>query len=260
MMHKFKSTHHTLDSFRFLELNGGKVIQEPTLKFSLPPIAETYADAQIDDYGLSRGRQGLSWQAGVSLKLKACFSHESSVLQGTAGFGFWNAPFADPTMTWPTLPQAVWFFYASPPSDLPLPLRGKGQGWFVGTIDGGTTTAVSTIPFAPIFLLLNRLRSFRIRFWPVVRRRLGISYKPLSCAMTKWHTYQLDWHPDGCLFFVDETLAYQTAFSPRGPLGFVCWLDNQYLILTRNGRFRWGTLPITEPQWLKVAELTIQKT
>jgi hypothetical protein len=244
-------------NFRILEVNGGVVAEDSSLHFRLPPGNDGYADAQIDDYGNRSGRRGFLWRAGVSLQLEARFSHESGLLRGTAGFGFWNAPFADPTMKWPTLPQAVWFFYASPPSDLPLPVNGEGQGWFVGTIDAGTKTAVSTIPFAPIFLLLNRVRSFQLRFWPMIRRRLNISFKQLPYQMTEWHRYRLDWRSDGCLFYVDEVLVCQTAHSPRGPLGFVCWLDNQYLVLTRNGRFRWGTLSLTEPQWMEVKDLQI---
>jgi hypothetical protein len=248
-----------MNEFRVLELNGGVVTDGAALRFWLPRGNGRYADAQIDDYGESGGWGGFSWRAGQSLQLRARFSHGAGELRGTAGFGFWNAPFADPSIKWPTLPQAVWFFYASPPSDLPLPLEGMGQGWFVGTIDAGTKTAVSTIPFAPIFLLLNRSRYFRVRFWPMVRRRLGISFKPLPVVMTDWRQYRLDWRSDGCLFYVDEELVYQTAFSPRGPLGFVCWLDNQYMVLTRNGRFRWGTLALAEEQWLEVAELKIKR-
>ncbi len=246
-----------MDEFRVLALNGGLVREGLPLHFWLPPGDAGYADAQIDDYGNRGGRRGFLWRPGVSLQVRARFSHEASVLRGTAGFGFWNAPFADPSVKGLTLPQAVWFFYASPPSDLPLPMTGEGQGWFVGTIDAGTKTAVSTIPFAPIFLLLNRYRAFRLRYWPVVRRRLSISFQPLHTKMTDWHQYRLDWRTDGCLFYVDGELVYQTAYSPRGPLGFVCWLDNQYMVLTRNGRFRWGTLPLAEEQWLEVADLEI---
>ena len=249
-----------MNAFRVLELNGGVVEDGEHLRFKLPVGDGRYADAQIDDYGDGDGRGDFSWCVGHSLQLKARFSHGVGELQGTAGFGFWNAPFADPSIKWPALPQAVWFFYASPPSDLPLPIEGLGQGWFVGTIDAGTKTAVSTIPFAPIFLLLNRFRRFHVRFWPMVRRRLGISFKPLSVTLTDWHHYRLDWRPDGCLFYVDQELVYQTAFSPRGPLGFVCWLDNQYMVLTRNGRFRWGTLALTDNQWLEVADLNIAPT
>jgi hypothetical protein len=242
-----------MDDFHVLAINGGAVTADASLLFELLPNKGGYADAQIDDYGDC----GFMWRAGSLLQLRARFSHEAGDLQGTAGFGFWNAPFADPSMKWPRLPQAVWFFYASPPSDLPLPMVGKGQGWFMGTIDAGTKTAVSTIPFAPLFLLLNRSRRFRVRYWPIVRRRLGISYKPLAVKMTDWHQYRLDWRAEGCLFYVDGELVYQTPFSPRGPLGFVCWLDNQYMVLTRNGRFRWGTLPLAEAQWLEVADLQI---
>ena len=44
---------------------------------------------------------------------------QAHTLRGTAGFGFWNYPFSvrgDPLM----LPEAVWFFYASPPSNMAL--------------------------------------------------------------------------------------------------------------------------------------------
>ncbi len=39
-------------------------------------------------------------------------------------------------------------------------------------------------------------------------------------------------------FYVDGELMYQTAHSPQDLLDFVCQLDNQYMLLTRNGRFR----------------------
>jgi hypothetical protein len=75
--------------------------------------------------------------------------------------------------------------------------------------------------------------------------------------MTEWHTYQLIWRKSGCEFLVDGRLIHQTTFSPRGPLGFVCWIDNQYMVATANGRFRWGTLPVKQQQWLEIDALAI---
>src|SRR5436853_7051057 len=52
----------------------------------------------------------------------------STILRGTAGFGFWNYPFSvrgDVLM----LPEATWFFYASPPSNMALVPHVPGWGW-----------------------------------------------------------------------------------------------------------------------------------
>ncbi len=31
--------------------------------------------------------------------------------------------------------------------------------------------------------------------------------------------------------------------SPHGPLGFIAWIDNQYAIVTPQGRLGWGIVP-----------------
>src|SRR5437868_2985142 len=85
---------------------------------------DRYADAQIDDYpDLPRGR--FPWRPPLRLTVEA---RVSASLAGTAGFGFWNNPFS-PLGGWPALPAATWFFYASPPSDMPLALGVPGSGW-----------------------------------------------------------------------------------------------------------------------------------
>ena len=218
--------------------------------------SQGYADAQLDDYG-GRRRQAYRHRPGTHFSLQARFSHPAGVLQGTAGFGFWNAPFGDPTVPWPALPQAAWFFYASAPADLPLALDGPGRGWFAATLDATTPRALAWAPFAPLVLLLNQWPPLRRRLWPLVRRSLGISFEPLPHDLTAWHTYELDWHPAGCFFRVDGRPVLQTPFSPRGPLGFVAWVDNQYLITTPAGRFGWGTLPTGRVQWLELANLQV---
>jgi hypothetical protein len=59
---------------------------------------------------------------------------------------------------------------------------------------------------------------------------------------------------------VDGDLLLQTPHSPRGPLGFVCWLDNQYMVATPRGRFAAGVLSTAGEQWLEVAELDIKQS
>jgi hypothetical protein len=87
---------------------------------------------------------------------------------------------------------------------------------------------------------------------------LGISFKPLETPMTGWHTYRLEWLADGCNFYVDRKLHHRTPFSPRGPLGFVCWMDNQYMKLTPGGRFAWGVLVTQQAQWLEIDDLSMK--
>jgi hypothetical protein len=242
--------------FRHLELNGGQVFAGPPWHLALPALEKGYADAQIDDYG-GRRRSDFLWRQGTYMELRARFSHPVGELVGTAGFGFWNAPFGDPSIPWPTLPQAAWFFYASKPSDLPLALKGPGRGWFASTLDAATPRALMLAPLAPAFLVLNQLNSIRNRVWPVVRNRMGVSFWQLEYPMTEWHTFRLEWREDGCLFTVDGSGEMWTDFSPHGPLAFVCWIDNQYLTLTPTGRVRWGNLALPTPQWLQVGDLEL---
>lgn len=242
--------------WRILELNGGRVELAETCAFHLPSGIAGYADAQIDDYG--ERDDTFRWQAGVTLSLRARFSHDSTTLQGTAGFGFWNAPYGDPTRRRLALPQAAWFFFASAQSDLPFAPGDPGRDWFASTIDAGTPPALALIPLAPAVLLLNQFAFARRRVWPWVRRRLGIHAAPVTADMTAWHEYRLEWQDGGARFFVDGALLLETPQSPRGPLGFVCWLDNQYLVLTPRGRFRAGTLRTEAQQWMEIAELRLE--
>ena len=244
-------------ALRHLELNGGQVIAGEETRLVLPSTTAGYADAQIDDYGPALGRAQYPWHQDSQLSLRARFSHGRDRLLGTAGFGFWNAPFGDPTVRRPALPQAAWFFYASASSDLPFPVDGPGRGWFAATIDAGTPAALLTAPLAPAILLLNQSQSLKNHLWPWVRRRLQISFAPIKTPMTRWAEYKLNWQPNGCTFFVDGAIILQTPYTPRGPLGFVCWIDNQYLIATPHGRFRWGTIPTEETQILEITDLKV---
>ncbi len=245
---------------RRLELNGGLVKGGPPWHFSLPDGVDSYTDAQIDDYGLTEnGRRSYPWRPGTLLRLRARFSHPISELKGTAGFGFWNAPFGDPTVRWPALPQAAWFFFASEPGNLPLPERGPGRGWFAATIDASRLKALAWIPAAPVVLLLHQFAFFRDSLWPRIRSGLGISYQSIRIPIEQWHDYELAWQTDGALFSVDGQTILKTPCSPRGPLGFVCWIDNQYLLVTIRGRVRWGTITIQERQFMEVERLNISR-
>ncbi len=103
----------------------------PTLRFVTDDAtSRQYSNAQVDDYrGLSRRR--FPWRPPAKLTVRARFSHPAGHLKGTAGFGFWNDPFLMTGARLPALPQAIWFFYASPPSDMRLDLAHSGT-WLEG--------------------------------------------------------------------------------------------------------------------------------
>jgi hypothetical protein len=250
-----KGLQRMIHDQRVLEINGGSVLEAPVTRLLLRAGLSRYADAQIDDYGQSRKFRN---RPGTVLTLQARFSHPADRLQGTAGFGFWNAPFGDPSFRRLALPQAAWFFFASSPGDLPFAPESPGRGWFAGTVDAGNRRGIAMVPLAPAILLLNQFKPLRRLIWPPVQRRLGISFASLDIDLTAWHCYQLQWLTDACRFLVDDRPVLITGQSPRGPLGFVCWLDNQYLVLTSRGRIRSGTLVLPTAQWMEISNLQLR--
>lgn len=241
------------------ETNGGSVGpvgKGGTWRLSNTPGVRGYTNAQVDDYS---GR-GLAFRqtAGSTFALEARFSAGAERLRGTAGFGFWNAPFGPGTGYRPRLPQAAWFFFASEPSDLPVARLGTpGRGWFASTLDATRPRALVWAPLAPAVILMNQFGAFRRRLWPMVRRSLSISYEGLDLNMRGWHEYGLRWTVEGCAFSVDGEPVLTTSSTPQGPMGFVTWIDNQYLVATPRGRFRWGKLELEEAQWLEIRRVRL---
>jgi ligand-binding SRPBCC domain-containing protein len=244
-----KGVQRMIHQHRLLEKNGGQVLEGPVTRFLLAAGITGYADAQIDDFGQSGKFHN---RPGTTLNVQARFSHTADSLLGTAGFGFWNAPYGDPSFKRIALPQAVWFFFASRPADLPFAPGSPGRGWFAGTIAASTGRGLIAVASAPMMLVLNQFSVLRRRLWPAFRHQLGIASVPLYLDMRLWHEYRIDWQKDHCRFEVDGQTVLLAEQSPRGPLGFVCWLDNQYLVLSPQGRFRTGTLALPEEQFMEV--------
>ncbi|HJW83773.1 MAG TPA: hypothetical protein VJ754_05660 [Anaerolineae bacterium] len=239
-----------------------------------------YSDAQLDDYaGLARARY--PHQAPLRLSLRARFSHEAKSdrgdtlntgqaqvspclpgsLLGTAGFGLWNNPFGAQSK-FPALPQAIWYFYASPPSNMALALGVPGFGWKAACLDAGRAAALAWSPLAlPVMLLCRRPKLCR-SIWPRVQRSLAIRESLLTFRagnLTDWHTYELEWRPDGARWQVDGETALDTERPPRGPLGFVAWIDNQYAVVTPQGKFNFGLLDTPREQWLELGEVEVTR-
>jgi hypothetical protein len=219
--------------------------------------ARRYTNAQIDDYqGLPRGR--LPWRPPLTITVRARFSHEAGVLSGTAGFGFWNDPFMMTGRRRPALPRVVWFFYASPPSNMKLDLHTPGHGWKAATLDAKRKPFLLLAPTAPLAIPLMNVNTFYRSLWPVAQRALGVSEAALEMPMTEWHGYTIEWDEERSRFSVDGQVVLESDCSPRGPLGLVMWLDNQYAVVTPWGRFGYGLLESPERQWMEVDTLSIE--
>ncbi len=280
-------------------MGGGRIEATPSgTRLILPATSGVrYSDAQLDDYcGLVR--RNFPHRPPLRLSLRARFSHEGRhhsphvtrhVLSGSAGFGFWNNPFG-PQSKIPALPQAIWFLYASPPSNMSLAVDVPGHGWKAACIDAGRPSALAWAPIAPLVMLACRSPKLYRAIWPRVQRALGIGESPLAFRqaaltdwhtrsptassrpdapartrasstfnMTDWHTYELDWRHDGAHWWVDGALVLETDRSPRGPLGFVAWIDNQCAVVTPQGNFRFGLLDTSLEQWMEIAEVNVTR-
>jgi hypothetical protein len=247
-------------------LGGGAVDESDRLiTMRLPTVqSQRYADAEINDYmGLRAGK--FAWCPPVRLTLRARASHPAApvensdpsadALRGTAGFGFWNAPFLLAKRVG-RLPDAVWFLYASPPGNLALVPDIPGWGWKAQVVHAHRWQTLATAPPTAAALAWARLGHNERPAARWLQRLTGAHEAPLTAALTAWHAYRLDWLPDRAAFYVDDALALAIPRPPQGPLGFVAWLDNQYAIVTPRGVFRSGVLQ-TESQWLEIADLTI---
>jgi hypothetical protein len=215
-----------------------------------PTRQGAYSDAQIDDYG-KLARADFPWTPPLRMEVKARSSlpaasfdsntASDNILRGTAGFGFWNYPFSvrgDILM----LPEAIWFFYASPPSNMALVPGVPGWGWKAQVVHSMRPGALfATIPtaLATGWGLLSGQTAPAARW---LQRLSGTHESLLDVEMTVWHTYTLEWRAAEALFRVDGKRVLSVPHPPTRPLGFVAWLDNQYAVATPQGTLRFGTV------------------
>jgi hypothetical protein len=184
-------------------------------------------------------------------------SDSSAGLLGTAGFGFWNDPF---TLTGGGVlspPSAVWFFYASPPSDMALAEGVPGWGWKAASLDSARIPALLLAPAAAGAVLLAKVPGLGRPIIRAARRAMRVSESILQAGLTEAHDYELDWRESEAVFHVDGVEVLRAPDPPRGPLGFVAWVDNQYAVATPQGRFGFGLIPTHESQWLELETVSI---
>ncbi len=247
-----------------LELGGGRVDGTSVNDYmlSLPPDCEHYADAQIDDYR-SLPRSEFRWRPPLHLELNARAS--SSQPSGTLGFGLWNDPFSmilgqgAAEQRIPALPQAAWFFYGSPPNDLSLGGRSPGAGWLAMTMRSRRIPTPLIAPPLLLAWLLAQIQPLRAPLFKIARSIVRVEACEVGVPMDDWHRYAIEWLPEQIEFHVDGRLVMAASLTLRIPLGFVAWIDNQYLIASPAAGLRFGVLSTVAEQWLELKGLSIRK-
>ncbi len=220
-----------------------------------------YYLAQLDDHGAGR-RRDFHWKPPLILRLQARASAQN--LPGTWGFGFWNDPFSfllgseGAVRRLPALPDAAWFFHASPPNYLSFRDDLHAQGFLAATFKSTPISALLlalTTPFIALTFIPGAAQWVR----KVLRRLIQQDAILIRTDEAAWHTYEMDWHNDLLSFRLDGMELIHTQVAPTGPLSLVLWIDNQYASLPPRGGLRYGTLPTREPAWLEIREFSINR-
>jgi hypothetical protein len=236
---------------------GARVEKSDDVKWrlSLPPgPGGCYRLAELDDYrGLQR--RSFPWHPPFQLSLRARAS--TPLIPGTWGFGVWNDPFGMGILSkakgarLPVLPNAAWFFFASPPNYLSFRDDLPAQGALAATYRSVRWPSALLAFGLPAFATLVIPAAARLL------RRLAGHFVHQDAALlqldpTEWHQFQLEWRQGSVHFHVDDRPVFQTGIVPLGPLGLVIWIDNQYAAFPPDGRLRYGTLPSQEEAWIEV--------
>lgn len=222
--------------------------------------AGVYRLSQLDD---TSGAVRADFVHPVGLRLSLAAKASVQDLPGTWGFGLWNDPFSislgvgGGSRRFPALPQAAWYFHGSPPNHLTFRDDLPGKGFFAGVFQSqrlpGWLLASAALGF-PLMGLRPLARTARrmARTWITEDARL------LSTSVSKWHDYELVWEPTRTRFKVDGETILTTSLSPRGPLGLVIWIDNQYAALPPDGKLAFGTLANPDA-WLAICDLQLER-
>ena len=218
--------------------------------------ADGYANAQIDDYRIDR-RNRFRWRANVQLRLRARFSCTANEMTGTAGFGFWNAPVGIGIRSIPSAPAAAWFFFAGPNSDIAAAKGVPGSGWKASSIDTRNRFFALLLPTAPVAIPLMRIKAAYNRLWPVAQRAMRVNEKILASSIDEWHEYAITWTGDSLRYEIDGDIVQVCNDPPQGSMGFVAWIDNQYMVATPQGRFRQGIVPVVSARSLEISSLSM---
>ncbi|MEY2817757.1 MAG: hypothetical protein RL275_1220 [Chloroflexota bacterium] len=216
------------------------------------PAGDSYAYrfAQIDDYfGLPRRKFP---HHALTLSLRARTS--SSTIPGTWGFGLWNDPFGMSLgfganrFRLPTLPNAAWFFGASPENHLSFSDK-PAQGFLAQSF----RSPIFHTSLLPAGMLLPFSAKTTRR---MLSKVIAEDSSALGVDVTQWHSYKLEWSESRVAWYVDEVQVSESPVSPNPPLGLVIWIDNQFAAFKPDGKIGFGVLEGGE-EWLEIEGLKL---
>lgn len=247
-----------IDSTWHITAQGrGQVIAENSALHLIHPAhdASGYHNAQISDYDAKR-----HFTLRPPLRMTVTAEASTDNLRGTAGFGFWNHPFAPGESNF-DVPQAVWFFFGSSESDMALAKDVPGHGWKAATFNAKQWSFFGLLPTAPLAMPLMNIPSVYDSLWSIGQRAIGVTEKALDTNLLREkHTYQIDWLPQKAIFRVDgDTVLEATDAITNNPLGFIAWLDNQYAIVSPKGKFGFGFVDVPHDQSLTLHDIKIER-
>ncbi len=214
-----------------------------------------YRLSQLDDY-LDLSRAAYRSHPPLTFSLRA--RHSSNSAPGTWGFGLWNDPFGfsffpgESFFRPPTLPNSIWFFYASPRNYLSFRDAKPAQGFMSQVFQSPRFHAALFV--AGLTFPFSRKTTRRM-----LSRVIHEDATNLSLDVTQWHDYRLEWCQSHSTFWVDDNLVFQSPVSPRAPLGTVIWIDNQYAAFMPDGSLKWGLETNPESVWLEVEQIELKR-
>lgn len=246
-----------------LEIGGGRVHGDDPWELAVPHKETDYANAQLDDHR-QLPRSEFPWRPPVEFQLRAVA--RPSEPRGTLGFGFWNDPFAfsfgqaGAARRLPASPQALWFFYGSPPNDLSFTPGVPGDGWRAASLRTPRIPSWLLAAPAAAAAALSTLPLVRRPVIQLAKSTVTAAERALPHDPGEWHQYRLRWTADGATFWVDGEQVLHAPRPPRGPLGFVAWIDNQYAAVSPAAGLRFGVLPTEAEQRLELEDLHFSKS
>jgi hypothetical protein len=244
------------------QINGGLVdpTNATTLRLGLPSNCKEYCDAQVDDYH-HLPRSQFRWSPPCHFEVRARAS--SNTPPGTLGFGFWNDPFTfsmgqgGAARRFPAMPQALWFFYGSNDNDIRLDPDLPGYGWKASSLRSPQIPLPLLAPLGALALPISYIPILRTIMMKVARGILSVDEKVIPQNMDQWHSYTIEWGHSEAIFKIDGEIFHHTDSPPKGPLGFVAWVDNQFAIASENKPFRFGVLQTEASHWLEMELITL---
>jgi hypothetical protein len=244
-------------------IGGGRIENHvgTVYRLGIPADSKGYTDAQLDNYqGLPR--DDFPIRPPFHLKVQARVSRSSP--KGTFGFGLWNDPFAfsvglaGAERRWPCAPNALWFFYGSPPNKLKFNPESTGQGFTASCVVSPPIPTIALVPGASIAFVTTRIPFFRRAIIAQIQSSIHAEEAILDVDFTNWHTYEINWDVGDATFSVDQRIVHRCSSPPTCPLGLVIWIDNQFAILSRSEGIRFGIIPLKQPQWMEIAYLRMK--